>query len=393
MDNKLPLILPPINRENQDESESFKSSDTSNSNSLSESSSSSSEKSSSSSNSNDKSSTESEEKDEVQIKSPPKSRFWTYINDRSCAIFHKEWGFRQILLRLVIPSEDIIEEENAEEELSKLKIENIEEDCQQFSKMWVWKGKIISTKTAINHSRIFELSIITLILLSSLLLCVDTPLNNPDSTFTKILTVADFIFTFLFLLEAVFKIIALGFIWNSYDGIQGYIMNWWNIIDFVVVVVSIVDFYFSMTSDGNDTQSLKSLKALRAIRALRPLRMISRNEGLKIAVKALFASIPAMGNVLMVCFLFLLIFSIMGIDFFKGQFYSWKSKYTSLLNQVKTRRDCLDTGGEWANPYANFDNIFNAILAMFETMTTDGWIEIMSNGIDANGIENQPKYK
>lgn len=102
------------------------------------------------------------------------------------------------------------------------------------------------------------------------------------------------------MIEASCKIIALGFFSNPYNGIRGYIVNWWNLLDFTVVVVSVVDFYFTMSNSGNNASQLRSLKALRAIRALRPLRMISRNEGLKIAVKALFASIPAMANVLMI---------------------------------------------------------------------------------------------
>ena len=141
------------------------------------------------------------------------------------------------------------------------------------------------------------------------------------------------------MIEAVLKIIALGFFWSPYHGITGYIMNWWNVLDFTVVVVSIVDFYFAMSSTGGDTSSLKSLKALRAIRALRPLRMISRNEGLKIAVKALFASIPAMANVLLVCLLFLLIFAILGVNFFKGTFFSCQDSTEVLISRVETRRD------------------------------------------------------
>jgi uncharacterized membrane protein len=153
------------------------------------------------------------------------------------------------------------------------------------------------------------------------------------------LAVIDLIFTALSLIEATLKIIALGFFSNPYMGVKGYIINWWNVLDFIVVIVSIIDFYFMMNSSGSDTSSLSSLKALRAVRALRPLRMISRNEGLKIAVKALFASIPAMANVLMVCLLFLLIFAIMGVNFFKGTFYSCQLKIDSLMDRVKTRRD------------------------------------------------------
>ena len=49
--------------------------------------------------------------------------------------------------------------------------------------------------------------------------------------------------------------------------------------------------------------------------------MISRNEGLRIVVNALFSAVPAMTNVVIVVLLFLIIFAIMGVNFFKGTFY------------------------------------------------------------------------
>jgi len=61
-------------------------------------------------------------------------------------------------------------------------------------------------------------------------------------------------------------------------------------------------------------QSLSSLKALRTLRALRPLRVASRLQGMKVVVNSLFASLPALGNVLLVCLLFYLIFGIMAVD-------------------------------------------------------------------------------
>lgn len=188
--------------------------------------------------------------------------------------------------------------------------------------MQIVEGKVLTDEKHIRYSKYFEIVIIAAILTSSILLCIDTPLSNPNATFFIILKYLDYIFTFLFLIEAILKIIALGFFYNNFPGISPYILNAWNILDFVVVVSSLIDFGFSVSSNGADTGSLKSLKALRAIRALRPLRMVSRNEGLRIVVNALFSSIPAMTNVLLVCIIFLLIFAIMGVNFFKGQFYS-----------------------------------------------------------------------
>jgi len=127
----------------------------------------------------------------------------------------------------------------------------------------------------------------------------------------------DEIFTILFLVEAVMKIVAFGFFSSSLPGQKGYIMVGWNLLDFIVVLASLFDYFYNPTGHN----SLKSLKSLRALRALRPLRVISRNEGLKLVVNALFSSLPAMGNVMLVCLLFVLIFAILGINFFKGTFF------------------------------------------------------------------------
>lgn len=63
------------------------------------------------------------------------------------------------------------------------------------------------------------------------------------------------------------KIIAYGFL---FCGENSYIRSYWNILDFVVVIISII----SISTDNN---SLKIVKVLRMIRVLRPLRLISRN--------------------------------------------------------------------------------------------------------------------
>ena len=126
------------------------------------------------------------------------------------------------------------------------------------------------------------------------------------------------IYTVLFAIEALIKIVARGFFSNNLEHAQlkPYIVDPWNILDLFVVCASLLDML-----SPTDNESLKSLKALRALRALRPLRMISRNKGMKLVVTALLTSLPSMTNVLTVSFLLLLIYAIMGVNFFKGTFY------------------------------------------------------------------------
>ena len=115
---------------------------------------------------------------------------------------------------------------------------------------------------------------------------------------------------------------------------------------------------------------------------------------MRLVVNALLASIPSMTNVLLVCTLFILIFSIMGVNYFKGMFfYCSDSMALEPLNYdtILTKQDCLDQGGKWVNNHANFDNTVNAMSTLFQMMTTEGWVNVMENGIDSVGIDKQPK--
>lgn len=120
--------------------------------------------------------------------------------------------------------------------------------------------------------------------------------------------------TALFTVELILKVIVFGFIFNGKDS---YIRNAWNIMDFVIVVFSLIS--LSLRDAGG---KISALKTLRMLRVLRPLRMISRNQGLKIAVNSLINSIPYIGDVIVVSLLFLLLFAILCTNFYKGSFFT-----------------------------------------------------------------------
>ena len=154
-------------------------------------------------------------------------------------------------------------------------------------------------------------------------------------------------------MEMTIKIIAMGFLFSNSllkeKGIDAYILNPWNMLDFVVVIAALIDLYVTISTSSNfGTQlegdeassigsSLQSVKALRALRALRPLRMISRNKGMKLIVNALLSSIPSMSNVAIVCGLFLLIFAIIGVDQFKGKFDRCSIDDPDILHHIITK--------------------------------------------------------
>jgi hypothetical protein len=182
----------------------------------------------------------------------------------------------------------------------------------------------------LGHGRMyvyFDRFILVLIIISNIMLPMDNPLNDPESKFAKNLIKINIVMTCFFVIEASAKIIAKGLFFNNLRDIEPYMASGWNVVDIFVVGVSVFDILSMMMGiDGN----MGALKALRALRALRPLRVINRFENLKIVINCLFSTFGAMQNVLMVGSLLLLIFSIMGVSFFKGKFFSCADMPASL---------------------------------------------------------------
>jgi voltage-dependent calcium channel T type alpha-1G len=71
--------------------------------------------------------------------------------------------------------------------------------------------------------------------------------------------------------------------------------------------------------------------------------MIARNEGMKLVVNALLASLPSMTNVLLVCSLFILIFSIGGVNFFKGAFFRCEPTYINGVLKIDLNIESINT--------------------------------------------------
>lgn len=76
-----------------------------------------------------------------------------------------------------------------------------------------------------------------------------------------------------------------------------------------------------LTGSESGGDNIAAFKAMRAFRALRPLRVISRFEGLSLILDCLTKAIPALTNVIIVAFLFIFLFSILGINFFSGKLF------------------------------------------------------------------------
>ena len=125
----------------------------------------------------------------------------------------------------------------------------------------------------------------------------------PEST-KHLISICDPIFTSLFLLELCLKVIAYG--------LEGYLNDTWNRVDFVCVVLSLI------ALPGLVPASIA--RVMRTGRTVRPLRMVNKNPRIQMIFTALFKSLPAVGNVLVLAFFAMMIYAIMGMSFFSGLF-------------------------------------------------------------------------
>ena len=101
---------------------------------------------------------------------------------------------------------------------------------------------------------------------------------------------------------------------------------------------------------------------------------------LQVTVNALFAAIPGIANVLLVCLVFWLIFSILGVQLFAGKFYKCVDSNGNrlLASAVPDKITCLSYNGTyaWQNSNVNFDNVLKGFLALFQVVGTLDKLEL-----------------
>ena len=159
------------------------------------------------------------------------------------------------------------------------------------------------------------------------------------------------------------------------------------------------------------------------MRCLRPLRVISRNAGMKTVVNSLLRALPGVANVVLVMVSLMLIFGILGVQLFMGKFdqcavggvrselecdarapalaalgveVEWQTR--CVATSVVTKAGCLaaadERGGalEWVPPhFGHFNNVFAAVLVLFEMSGYEQWPLVMYHGMSTVGLDVAPQ--
>uniref|UniRef100_A0A3P8ZSX9 Voltage-dependent L-type calcium channel subunit alpha n=1 Tax=Esox lucius TaxID=8010 RepID=A0A3P8ZSX9_ESOLU len=222
--------------------------------------------------------------------------------------------------------------------------------------------------------------ILAFILLSSISLAAEDPID-PRSFRNKVL-------------EFHFIIPSNMTVYGAFLHPGSFCRNSFNMLDLLVVGVSLL-------SMGMESSAISVVKILRVLRVLRPLRAINRAKGLKHVVQCVFVAIKTIGNIVLVTMLLDFIFACIGVQLFKGKFYSCSdpSKVTEdeckgmfLKHQQNSLQELVTAPREWVNGDFNFDNVLNGMMALFTVSTFEGWPQLLYRAIDSDREDMGPVY-
>nr|XP_033467435.1 voltage-dependent T-type calcium channel subunit alpha-1G isoform X5 [Epinephelus lanceolatus] len=229
--------------------------------------------------------------------------------------------------------------------------------------------------------KMFDHIVLVIIFLNCITIAIERPsITTAERIFLKL---SNYIFTAIFVAEMTIKIVALGWCFGD----KAYLRSSWNILDGMLVMISVIDILVSLISNSG-TKILGMLRVLRLLRTLRPLRVISRAPGLKLVVETLMSSLKPIGNIVVICCAFFIIFGILGVQLFKGKFFVCQGES---VQNITNKSDCLQANYKWVRHKYNFDNLGQALMSLFVLASKDGWVDIMYDGLDAVGVDIQPR--
>ncbi|XP_075180398.1 voltage-dependent L-type calcium channel subunit alpha-1F [Anomaloglossus baeobatrachus] len=239
------------------------------------------------------------------------------------------------------------------------------------------------------HHHIFTNLILVFIILSSISLAAEDPIRA-HSFRNHILGYFDYAFTSIFTVEILLKMTAYGAFLHK----GSFCRNWFNLLDLLVVSVSLISF-------GIHSSAISVVKILRVLRVLRPLRAINRAKGLKHVVQCVFVAIRTIGNIMIVTTLLQFMFACIGVQLFKGKFFSCTDEAKHGPEECKGTFIVYKEGDVthptvreriWHNSDFNFDNVLSGMMALFTVSTFEGWPALLYKAIDANGENVGPIY-
>ena len=246
----------------------------------------------------------------------------------------------------------------------------------------------------VQNCKAFNYVIYVTISISLILLALDSP-SLTNMTTKKVILSLDIVTTFIFLIETLLKTVAFGFLFN---GEYSYLRYEYNFLDFSSLVLSILYIIATakstlvLSSIADESKSTQIFRIIKLLRLLRIIKLFELSKSLQAALAAFYASVKQMLKIIFIGSLFILMFTIIGINYFRGRFS--RCDFSRVPNvymyKITNKWECMDYGGDWITPYPNLDNMKSGFILFFEMMTTEAWTTYMYMAMDATEINKQP---
>uniref|UniRef100_A0A665U6B8 Voltage-dependent L-type calcium channel subunit alpha n=1 Tax=Echeneis naucrates TaxID=173247 RepID=A0A665U6B8_ECHNA len=198
-------------------------------------------------------------------------------------------------------------------------------------------------------SVMFYWLVIVLVFLNTLTIASEH-YNQPD-WLTEVQDVANKVLLAMFTMEMLVKMYSLG--------LQAYFVSLFNRFDCFVVCGGIVETILVELA----IMSPLGISVFRCVRLLRIFKVTRHWASLSNLVASLLNSMKSIASLLLLLFLFIIIFSLLGMQLFGGKFN---------FDETVTKR-------------STFDNFPQALLTVFQILTGEDWNTVMYDGIMAYG--------
>ncbi|KAG8550293.1 hypothetical protein GDO81_026849, partial [Engystomops pustulosus] len=191
----------------------------------------------------------------------------------------------------------------------------------------------------------FEYIMFVLIMLNTL--CLAMQHYGQSKIFNDVMDVMNMVFTAVFTVEMVLKLIAFK--------PKGYFSDAWNTFDSLIVIGSIVDVVLSEADSSEDSARI-SITFFRLFRVMRLVKLLSRGEGIRTLLWTFIKSFQALPYVALLIAMLFFIYAVIGMQVF---------------GKIAMR------DGTQINRNNNFQTFPQAVLLLFRCATGEAWQDIM----------------
>jgi hypothetical protein len=219
---------------------------------------------------------------------------------------------------------------------------------------------ILEASYKIEQSKLFNFFISVCIIGNTILLALDKFPKDVKQTLNY--EFVNFIFFIVFVSEMVIKMLSNGF--------KLYFKNKYNLFDFVVILISIIDLV--LQNIELHLFNLKTIRALRIFRLLRVFKLAKVWKSFSYLISTISNTIKKLSYFLVLVWLFWFTYAIIGKEFF-----AFKSSFTNDLTPLKQDYDF--TTGHFKEGYApdfNFNTFLDSSITVFTCIAGGSWSTI-----------------